>query len=187
MLRDLAAAEDRLRVKCLEEFARNWDKVVRSRYSCLLLTTCLSLTPSNSYYFRLIGQCLLDRSPLLSSEQHIKNVLLVYLEFCSAEELEVFYRILDLDSIMPAMNTDKYMVYIFRLLLRRGHKKSKQLLLETLKKHSDAVASCPELQSVIAEQIPQSGSPATHSHFQHLLLRYLSSSPQACLQPNNLQ
>ena len=119
--------------KCISLFCENWKKVVVHASSNYLLSVCLKMISNNSKEFLSVGQALLDRCSTLIESKYDKRILLVYLENCADNDIETFYNILKFRYHFKQRCEDKYMVYIFRTLLRRHHKPSLDILFRNLK------------------------------------------------------
>ena len=136
----IAAQDDLFRKSCFEKFCINWNAIKKNVSSIYLLTVCLRYTPNDASYFGLIGEYLVNqRGYGIIKDKHDKRILARYIEYCSERELDIFYRLLRFESEFIERCSDKYMVYIFRLLLRRGHKQSEQLLLNEIKNHTSSL------------------------------------------------
>ena len=119
--------------RCIYLFCENWKKVVVHASSNYLLTVCLKMISNTSKEFLSVGQALLDRCSTLIESKYDKRILLVYLENCPERDVEIFYNILKFRSQFKQRCEDKYMVYIFRALLRRHHKPSLDILFVNMK------------------------------------------------------
>ncbi len=133
LMQVLSSLDPDYRERCLDLFLVNYRILVPHMPAVLLLAVCLAKTDPTSTPFVRIGRCLLQRASYLVEDRYDKRVLALYLDHCGSEELHVFFRILRFRLDFAARFDDKYMVYIFRLLLRREHKESEQLLLDNLK------------------------------------------------------
>ena len=135
----IAAQDEEYREKCIQLFVSNWKRVVIHVASNYLLTACLKHTDNSSAVFRSVGSALCSKRHFLPEVKYDKRILVTYVEFCDEQQLETFFKILNFSHQFLRRCDDKYMVYIFRLLLRRGHKESEQLLYHFL---STELVSC---------------------------------------------
>jgi hypothetical protein len=136
----IAAQDDLFRKSCFEKFCVNWNTIKKNVSSIYLLTVCLRYTPNDTAYFGLVGEYLVDqRGYGIIKDKHDKRILARYIEYCTEQELDIFYRLLRFESEFIERCSDKYMVYIFRLLLRRGHKQSEYQFAQGLRTEAHQV------------------------------------------------
>ena len=140
VMQAVATEDQRFRIGCLVNLKKYWNELKLSVSSIYLLAACLRNTPSWDHHFQAIGNMLLKKSGNLLKDKNDKRMLARYLEFCDTAEVEEFYQAMDFEKEFHRRFDDKYMVYIFRLLLRRGHESSICLLQEIL---------CLELESAL--------------------------------------
>ena len=152
----VVACKDHLKPRFLKLFCKNWSFIKRSISCIYLLTACLRNTPNSSEHFKLVGEYLYnERSPFLVIDKHDKRILARYMEYCDEEEMDRFYRILLFKFELHERCSDKYMVYIFRLLLRRGHKQSMILLLSSLESQPGYYLKIQAFRSLILDIIKE--------------------------------
>lgn len=111
---------------CLSKISMNWNLLTNSVPAIFLFSACLEMTPNNSAVFKSIGKTLLKKC-IQSTDvmpKYLKRVLVSYLEYCEEKELIDFYSLLDFDNNFIKRMGDKYMVYIFSVLLSRLHTQS---------------------------------------------------------------
>jgi hypothetical protein len=130
VLQAVATLDSHYRIEFMQLFAQEWDNVVGWIWSNHLISMCLRYTHNSSPSFRAIGKILLNRSRTLIEDKYDKRVLASYMEYCDEKEMDLFFSILRFKNELPERCQDKYMVYIFRLLLRRGHKKSEKVIID---------------------------------------------------------
>jgi hypothetical protein len=130
VLQAVATLDSHYRTKFMQRFSQEWDNVVGWIWSNHLISMCLRYTHNSSPSFRAIGKILLSRSRTLIEDKYDKRVLASYMEYCDENEMDLFFSILRFKNELPERCQDKYMVYIFRLLLRRGHKKSEKVIID---------------------------------------------------------
>jgi hypothetical protein len=147
----LAAEDCEYSKRCISLFCENWKKVVVHASSNYLLSVCLKMISNSSKEFLSVGQALLDRCSTLIESKYDKRILLVYLEGCHEKEVEIFYNILKFRSQFKQRCEDKYMVYIFRTLLRRHHKPSVDILFENMKDNLADLLTTKYFRMLLAE------------------------------------
>jgi hypothetical protein len=136
----IAAQDGQFRRSCFEKFCVNWNTIKKNVSSIYLLTVCLRFSPNDASHFGLIGEFLVDqRGYGIIKDKHDKRILARYIEYCTEQELDIFYRLLRFESEFVERCSDKYMVYIFRLLLRRGHKQSEYQFAQSLRTEAHQV------------------------------------------------
>jgi len=124
----IAVQDEHYRKNCIELFVSNWKRVITHVASNYLLSVCLKHTDNSSDAFKSIGAALYSKRHSLLEVKYDKRILVTYIEYCREPHLETFFNILRFNRQFVQRCDDKYMVYIFRLLLRRGHKQSERLL-----------------------------------------------------------
>ena len=113
----------------------NWKKLTFNTPAIFLLTACLRITQNTDPTFKMLGSSLVECARHQFMPKYQKRVLVSYLEFCEESELDLFYEVFDFKNRLIHHFEDKYMVYIFRLLLKRGHKRTLKRLLTNLDHH----------------------------------------------------
>jgi hypothetical protein len=156
----IAAQDDLFRKSCFEKFCINWNTIKKNVSSIYLLTVCLRYTPNDASYFGLIGEYLVNqRGYGIIKDKHDKRILARYIEYCTEQELDIFYRLLRFESEFIERCSDKYMVYIFRLLLRRGHKQSEYQFAQGLRTEAHEVLGFKVVRLLLDEVFSDEGYP----------------------------
>ena len=147
----LAADDLEYAKSCISLFCENWKKVVVHASSNYLLSVCLKMVPNSSKAFLSVGKALLDRSSTLIESKYDKRILLVFLESCNDDDVEIFSHLLNFRSQFKQRCEDKYMVYILRALLRRRHKPSIDALFKTLRENLADLLATKYIRMLFAE------------------------------------
>lgn len=74
---------------------------------------------------------LADKAALFSSK-YLKRVLVTYVEKCSVEEMEEICEYLQLNYDIPSILEDKFFVYVYHLLVRKGRRHTLQSILKAI-------------------------------------------------------
>ena len=156
VMQAVAAEDEKFRIGCLVRIKKYWNELKLSVSSIYLLTVCLRNTPSWNPRFQAIGIMLLKKSAHLLRDRNDKRMLARYLEFCDPAEVEKFYQTLHFEKEFQGRFDDKYMVYIFRLLLRRGHASSIRLLKEILCLEVEAALDAGPFRQLLREIVSES-------------------------------
>jgi hypothetical protein len=156
VMQAVAAEDEVFRTDCLIHLKKYWNELKLSVSSIYLLAVCLRNTPSWDHHSQAIGNMLLKRSAHLLKDKNDKRMLARYLEFCDFAEVEKFYLALDFEKEFHRRFDDKYMVYIFRLLLRRGHESSIRLLEEILRLELDTALNSGPFRHLLREIVNES-------------------------------
>ena len=117
----------------LQKICEGWKHLTRKTPAIFMVTSCLRISPNYERRFKMIGRSLYQQASQILMPKYQKRVLVSYLEYCEENELEDFYNLLDFENKLLELFDDKYMVYIFRILLKRGNQSSERILLRWTK------------------------------------------------------
>lgn len=78
---------------------------------------------------------LADKAALFSSK-YLKRVLVTYVEKCSIKEMEEICEHLQLNEEIPAILEDKFFVYVYHLLVRKGRRHTLKSILKAIQQET---------------------------------------------------
>jgi hypothetical protein len=155
VLQVVAQYNTKFRQKCLDNYFDLWNNLKKSVSSIYLLTSCLRYSSPDEKSFRQIGELLAKKATTLTKDKYDKRMLAKYVEFCSESELHTFFKILKYNTELLERFKDKYMVYIFRLLLRRGHKKSMEEMSRSVRENIEVLLEIKLFRQLVLEIIQE--------------------------------
>lgn len=135
VLQSMAETDQLYRDICLKYIVKDWEQIKLFISSNYLLSVCLKLTPNDNMHFKMIGKALMERLNTLTKDKFNKRFLTSYIEYCPQTELHVFFKSLRFDQYFLKRCEDKYMIYIFGVMLKRNHHKSIETMKQNFESH----------------------------------------------------
>lgn len=133
VLQTLTAMDEDFRDAVLRKFNTKLSLLTRNLSAIFLLTACFKQASNQHPLVKSIGVQLLQCVIQGKLPRYTKRVIVSYIECCCEEDLELFIDALGFRINLKNLFDDKYMVYIFRFYLIRGHNESIKILLGLLK------------------------------------------------------
>jgi hypothetical protein len=132
VLQQLVLLDPQFRDATLRKFSIKLTLLTRNLSAIFLLTACLKHSPNPNPIISKIGDQLLRSVVDNQLPRFTKRVLVSYVEYCTEDRLDQFYHALGFETSFASTFNDKYMVYIFRLYLIRGHQQARRTFLESV-------------------------------------------------------